>query len=137
MTDSKAAARELLVVDDEREISEMTRVILEGAGYRVRIANSGDGALAAISEAPPDLILLDINMPGMDGWELLRHLGSGQQHPGGGPKIPVVIFSIKMHVHDKVHALQEGAYDYITKPFSPDELLARVGRIFESLEVAP
>jgi DNA-binding response OmpR family regulator len=126
------ATRSILIVDDDGEITEMTRLILEGAGYAIRLASSGTEALASIAERRPDLLLLDVNMPGMDGWEVLRLLKIEEETRG----IPVVMFSVKMEVRDKVHALQEGALDYITKPFSYDELVERVGRIFEKLEVS-
>ena len=125
-------ARRILVVDDSEEIGDMTRLILESEGYVVRSALSGAEALALIEQERPDLLLLDINMPDMDGWEVLRLL----QVSEGGAR-PGVMLSVKMQVHDKVHALQEGAIDYICKPFSPDELAARVRRVLETLEVAP
>jgi len=130
--DGGRVARRILVVDDTEEIGDMTRLILQAEGHEVLTARSGEEALALLELERPDLLLLDINMPGMDGWEVLRLL---QVSPGGAP--PVVMFSVKMQVHDKVQALQEGAVDYICKPFSPEELAARVRRVFESLEVAP
>src|SRR5437867_9238529 len=128
-----ARPRSILVVDDDREIGELTRTILGGAGYSVCVATSGPEALSAVLDLRPDLLLLDVNMPRMDGWEVLRLLKADD----ATSRLPVVMFSVKMEVRDKVHALQEGAYDYITKPFSYDELLERVGRIFSSLEVRP
>jgi len=76
------------------------------------------------------LILLDINMPEMDGWQVLKILKVDERTMN----IPVAMFSIKMEVRDKLRGLQGGAYDYINKPFSYDELLGRVQRIFENLE---
>ena len=118
-----------MVVDDDEEIVEMTRLILESGGYRVIPVLSGEEALKAVSSARPDLILLDINMPGMDGWEILKLLKVDDETQG----IPVAMFSIKFELRDKVHGLKEGAFDYITKPFSYDELLERVDRIFQRL----
>jgi len=118
-----------MVVDDDEEIVEMTRLILESGGYRVIPALSGEEALRVVSSARPDLILLDINMPGMDGWEILKLLKVDDETQG----IPVAMFSIKFELRDKVHGLKEGAFDYITKPFSYDELLERVDRIFRRL----
>jgi len=118
-----------MVVDDDEEIVEMTRLILESGGYRVIPVLSGEEALKAVSSARPDLILLDINMPGMDGWEILKLLKVDDETQG----IPVAMFSIKFELRDKVHGLKEGAFDYITKPFSYDELLERVDRIFRRL----
>ena len=116
---------------NDQEIAELTRTILERAGYRVRCSSSAGEALSVILAELPDLLLLDVNMPEMDGWELLRLL----KVEDATKQLPVVMFSIKMEVRDKVHALQEGAYDYITKPFSYNELLERVRRIFADLEV--
>ena len=118
-----------MVVDDDREIVEMTRMILESGGYRVTSALSGEEALKAVPGVRPDLILLDINMPGMDGWETLKLLKVDEETRS----IPVAMFSIRFELRDKVLGLKEGAFDYITKPFSYDELLSRVERIFRQL----
>ena len=125
----QALARRVMVVDDDRDILEMTRMILESGGYQVIPALSGEEALKSVSAARPDLILLDINMPGMDGWEILKLLKVDEETQG----IPVAMFSIKFELRDKVLGLKEGAFDYITKPFSYDELLERVARIFRKL----
>jgi len=122
-------SRRVMVVDDDREIVEMTRLILESGGYQVVQAFSGEDALKSLPAERPDLILLDINMPGMDGWELLKLLKVDEATQG----IPVAMFSIRFELRDKVLGLKEGAFDYITKPFSYDELLSRVGRIFQKL----
>jgi DNA-binding response OmpR family regulator len=118
-----------MVVDDDREIVEMTRMILESGGYQVVPAFSGEEALRSVGAIRPDLILLDINMPGMDGWELLKLLKVDEETQA----IPVAMFSIKFELRDKVQGLKEGAFDYITKPFSYDELLHRIGKIFHKL----
>ena len=98
--------------------------------YAPILARSGEEALnLAFGEFPPDLILLDISMPGMDGWEILKLLKVDEETQG----IPVAMFSIKFELRDKVQGLKEGAFDYITKPFSYDELLERVDRIFHRL----
>ena len=119
----------VMVVDDDADILDMTRLVLEGGGYRVLQARGGQEALRGLEEAAPDLILLDINMPGMDGWQVLRILKVDEKTTG----IPVAMFSIKMDMRDKLHGMQEGAFDYIAKPFSCEELLSRVRRIFETL----
>lgn len=124
--------RRVLVVDDNGDTCDLTRMILEGDGYGVRTACSAGAALSLIEEEVPDLLLLDINMPGMDGFELLRLLHQSE----GAAELPVVMFSVKSEIRDKIHALQRGAVDYISKPFSPEDLLDRVRRIFESMEVS-
>lgn len=123
----------VLIVDDDADIVDLTRLVLEGGGYRVLQARSGDEALLRVEESLPDLILLDINMPGMDGWQVLRVLKRDDRTQA----IPVAMFSIKMQVRDKTMGMQQGACDFINKPFSCDELLGRVRRIFDTLGPAP
>ena len=125
----ESAPPTVMVVDDDADILDMTRLVLEGGGYRVVRARGGQEALRSLEEASPDLILLDINMPGMDGWQVLRMLKVDERTAA----IPVAMFSIKMEVRDRLHGLQEGAFDYIPKPFSTEDLLSRVRRIFETL----
>ncbi len=115
----------VLVVDDDREILEMTALLLRGAQYDPRQAISGDEALYMVQEDAPDLILLDINMPAVDGWEVLRILKEDETTA----HIPVVMFSVNFEVREKLRALQQGAADYITKPFDTGSLLHRVGEI--------
>ena len=126
-------SRRIMLVDDDRDILGLTQAILRGAGYSVEIAASGREALSGILASRPDLVLLDVNMPDMDGWEVLRLLKAHERLR----ELPVVMFTVKVEFRDKVHALQDGANDYITKPFGSDELLGRVERIFQSLEARP
>ncbi len=120
--------RRILVVDDQREILELTASVLAGAGYRAETSASGREALERLAEESFDLVLLDIDMPGMDGWETLRLLRADEQLS----ELRVAMFSVKGELKDKVHSLQEGASGYITKPFVVDELVARVERILAS-----
>jgi DNA-binding response OmpR family regulator len=120
----------VMVVDDDSDIAELTRLVLEGGGYEVITTPSGVEALRELQSMLPDLILLDISMPDMDGWQVLKALRAEERTA----QVPVAMFSIKSEVRDKVRSLQGGAYDYIPKPFSCDELLRRVRRIFEALE---
>ena len=115
----------VLVVDDQAEIREMTAMILEGAGYAVLAAASGPEALHELRRQRFDLVLLDINMPGMDGWETLRLIRADEETED----LPVAMFSVKSEIRDKVHGMQYGALDYITKPFGVDELTRRVDRL--------
>jgi DNA-binding response OmpR family regulator len=115
----------ILVVDDQREILDITATVLSGAGYEVATAASGGEALAQVGREVFDLVLLDINMPEMDGWETLRLLRADEPPQ----PLPVVMFSVKGELTDKVRSLKEGASGYITKPFVVDELVARVRRV--------
>jgi two-component system response regulator ResD len=122
-----ARSQRILVVDDDHGVQDVTRVVLSGAGYEVQAVSSGFEALDLAGEQSFDLILLDINMPGMDGWETLRLLRADEAMN----RVPVVMFSIKGEVQDKVQGLQEGASDYITKPFVVDTLIERVQRVLD------
>ena len=120
--------RRILVVDDQQEILDVTTTVLGSEGYDVETASSGDQALDRLSDERFDMVLLDINMPGTDGWEVLRVIRADELLAG----LPVVMFSVKGELYDKVHGMQEGAIDYITKPFIVDDLLARVRRVLET-----
>jgi two-component system KDP operon response regulator KdpE len=120
--------RRVLVVDDQEDIREMARLVLTGAGYDVATAASGREALRAVRGAAFDLVLLDINMPELDGWATLRLLRADEALDG----LRVAMFSVKSEVRDKVASLKDGAVDYITKPFGVDELVQRVSRIFSA-----
>jgi two-component system OmpR family response regulator/two-component system KDP operon response regulator KdpE len=120
--------RRILVVDDQREILDLTASVLDGAGYQTVISSSGVDALRRLGEEPFDLVLLDINMPGMDGWETLRLLRADDRLAG----MPVFMFSVKGEIADKVHSLQEGATGYVTKPFIVDDLVARIDRLLRA-----
>jgi DNA-binding response OmpR family regulator len=119
------AATRILVVDDDSDIVAVASLVLRRAGHEVDTAGSGAEALKRALQKTYDLVLLDINMPGLDGWETLRLLRSDEATRGTA----VAMFSVKSEVRDKVHGLQDGAVDYITKPFSVDELAARVAAI--------
>ena len=125
--------RAVLVVDDNADVRDLTRTILEGAGYRVATAPSGRDALARARETFFDLVLLDIDMPGMSGWETLR-LFKADDVLG---MIPVVMFSVKKELSDKVQGMQEGAEGYITKPFGMEDLLVRVRRVLDARDGVP
>src|SRR5262245_29661763 len=117
----------VMVVDDDTDILELARLVLEGGGYRVIPVASGAEALRTLGGERPDLILLDINMPGMDGWQVLRLLKVDERTSA----IPVAMFSIKSQVRDRVQGLQREACDYIAKPFDCDDLLGRVRHILD------
>ncbi|SHM07277.1 two-component system, OmpR family, alkaline phosphatase synthesis response regulator PhoP [Caldanaerovirga acetigignens] len=112
----------ILVVDDEPFIVELVKFNLESAGYEVITASDGHEALKLIEKEHPDLIILDIMLPGIDGMEICRALRFKMQTKD----IPVILLTAKTGEIDKVLGLEMGADDYITKPFSPRELVARV-----------
>jgi DNA-binding response OmpR family regulator len=123
----------ILVVDDQREILDLTATVLDSAGFRTATSGSGHEALARLAGEPFDLVLLDINMPGMDGWETLRLLRADEQLA----RMPVVMFSVKGEICDKVHSLQEGAAGYVTKPFIVDDLIARIEQVLAAAARGP
>lgn len=123
--ESDAISGRILVVDDQADIRELTGTVLRGAGYRVETRGSGSEALDLVARRAFDLVLLDINMPGMDGWETLRMIRADEELD----ELPVVMFSVKGELGDKLHGMQEGAFDYITKPFVVDELIGRIEKV--------
>ncbi|MEU8071195.1 response regulator transcription factor [Micromonospora sp. NPDC049151] len=112
--------RYVLVVDDDRTVSDVVRRYLEQDGCRVRLSFDGPDALVAAEEEPPDLVVLDLMMPGLDGIEVCRRLR--RRLPG----LPVVMLTALGDEADRVAGLEAGADDYVTKPFSPRELVLRI-----------
>jgi len=112
----------ILVVDDTPIMLKLLANILQNAGYGVRSAISGELALHAAASDPPDIVLLDIRMPGMDGFEVCKRLKEDARLKD----IPVIFVSAAVDMEDKVRAFREGGIDYITKPFQKEEVLARV-----------
>ena len=117
----------VLIVDDDPRIREFVRVNLEMDGYVVREAGSADEGLAALEEQPPDLILLDVMMPGVDGWEMLRRM---QERHGMG-SIPVIMFSGQVESSDD-DAQARGAQGFLGKPFNPQDLIARTKELLRA-----
>jgi len=115
----------ILVVDDQEDILQTTALVLHKGGHETLTATNGIDALDTARVELPDLILLDIEMPHMDGWEALRLLRLDEVTRD----IPVAMFTILFDLREKVRALKYGAQDYITKPFAIDELLERVAAV--------
>ena len=109
----------ILLVDDDPSISRLIELYLEKEGFEVKTAARGDDALALFRKLPPDLILLDVMLPGMDGWQVLKAV---RKLSG----IPIIMLTAKDETFDKVLGLELGADDYVTKPFEMKELMARV-----------
>jgi len=112
----------ILIVDDERDILELVRINLEREGYQVLCAESGEKALELARSARPDMVVLDLMLPGIDGLEVARSI-RGDEHTGA---IPILMLSAKGEESDIVTGLELGADDYVTKPFSPKILIARI-----------
>ena len=113
------AANKILVVDDEAPIRRMLRIALSSEGYEVLEAENGQQGLAMIARRQPDLIILDLGLPDMEGHQLLSELRAWS-------RVPVIVLSVRNEDKAKVRALDAGAQDYVSKPFSVEEFLARV-----------
>jgi DNA-binding response OmpR family regulator len=114
--------RNIIIVEDDEDIADSIRYNLDREGFRVRVAMTGEDALSLILNGPPSLILLDLNLPGMSGFEICRRLRA----ESSTATIPILMLTARADETDKVLGLNMGADDYITKPFSMRELVARV-----------
>ncbi len=119
MNQSTAPKPAVLVIDDEVQIRRLLRACLEANGYQVREAATGQEGISAAAQHPPDVVILDLGLPDMDGGSVLKRLREWS-------RVPVVVLSVRDGEEDKVAALNNGADDYVTKPFSSGELLARL-----------
>jgi DNA-binding response OmpR family regulator len=127
----QANRRTVLVVDDEPTISEVVARYLERAGYAATTAGDGVEALRIATECDPDLVVLDLMLPQLDGFEVLRRLQAD-----GEKRTPVILLTAKGEHDDKLAGLRRGADDYIVKPFSPSELVARVDAVLRRAQPA-
>ena len=114
--------RTVLIIEDEKLIIVSTQMVLEAAGFRVESATNGEDGINKARTDSPDLILLDIMMPGIDGWETLTRLKRDPETSG----IPVIIFTAREHSRGHQKSTEMGAADYFRKPFEPDELIELV-----------
>jgi two-component system phosphate regulon response regulator PhoB len=128
--------RSVLVVEDEPDIRDLLVQLLQREGFKARGVDDGKAALTQVRHSPPDLLLLDLMLPGMSGLELTRMLKQGDGSTGTS-EIPIVMLTAKGEETDVVLGLEMGADDYLTKPFSPKELLARVRAVLRRSERAP
>lgn len=125
--------RRILVVDDDRQVVRLIRAYLEQAGFEVLAAHDGDTAVHVIRRERPDLLLLDLMLPGKDGWAITRLVR-------GDPAlahIPIIMLTARVDDTDKIVGLELGADDYVTKPYNPREVVARVRARLRQPEVAP
>lgn len=121
----------ILVVDDDANITAFLRRALAYEGYRVMTADDGPSALATARDEPPELVVLDVMLPGLDGVEVVRRLRAGEEEPG---KLPVLMLTARDEVTDRVAGLDAGADDYLPKPFALEELVARIRALLRRRE---
>lgn len=108
-----------MVVDDDQDLAEMLGIVLNGSGFEVDLVNNGDGVMDIFRANTPDLVLLDVMLPGIDGIEVCRRIREVSM-------VPIVMLTAKGDTHDVVLGLEAGADDYMVKPFNPSELVARL-----------
>jgi two-component system, OmpR family, response regulator ResD len=130
MEDNRRAS--VLVVDDEPTIAEIVARYLDRAGYRTRVARDGREAIELAETERPDLVVLDLMLPRMDGLEVMRRLRERDRD-----RIAVILLTAKGDESDRVIGLRLGADDYVVKPFSPVELIARVGAVLRRIDTSP
>lgn len=119
----------VLIIEDEANIASFAQMYLEAGGFRVLVADRGDTGLQMAESESPDLVVLDLMLPGLDGYEITRRLRQGD-------RIPVIMLTARDDPVDKVVGLELGADDYITKPFNPRELVARVRAVLRRIDDA-
>jgi len=122
--------KNILVIDDEEDILEFVERVLRDEGYNVFKAKDAKQGLAILQSEKIDLILLDIMLPEIDGWQFMQMLKSEERLK----KIPVAMLTARVDAYDKIIGLKEGAVDYICKPFTADQLLKRINDIFYYIE---
>ena len=123
-------AKTVLIVEDDRNIADLLRLYLENEGYEVVIANDGLKGVELFKSSQPSLVLLDVMLPGMDGWGVCRAIRSES-------KTPIIMLTAKSETEDKVSGLKQGADDYITKPFEMKEVLARIEAVLRRSGIEP
>ena len=121
-------ARNILVVEDDRNISDLIRMYLEKEGFDVRIAYDGGKAVEEFDREAPDMVLLDIMLPVMDGWAVCAHIREKA-------KTPIIMLTAKSEVNDRITGLEMGADDYLVKPFEMKELMARINAVLRRSEI--
>ena len=125
-----AMAGSVLIVEDELELARVLRDYLERAGFHVQLVSEGNSALSQVRHQAPDIVLLDLNLPGLDGLDVARELRRSSQ-------LPIIMITARVDEADRLIGLELGADDYITKPFSPREVVARVRAVLRRAGRAP
>ena len=123
-------AKTVLIVEDDRNIADLLRLYLEKEGYQATIAADGTQGIDLYRKLRPDLVLLDVMMPGVDGWGVCRAIRAESQ-------TPIIMLTAKSETEDKVNGLKQGADDYITKPFEMKEVLARIEAVLRRSGIEP
>ena len=123
-------SKRLLVVDDEPNLLRAVAAVLRGEGFEVSIARNGREALVAVAKSAPDLIVSDVRMPGMDGFELARRLRRAPNFA----LLPIIFLTAKDETEDRIEGFRAGVDVYLTKPFEPDELVAVINNILQRVE---
>lgn len=121
-------ARNILVVEDDNNISNLIKMYLDKEGFDVRIAADGGKAVEEFKEKEPDLVLLDVMLPVLDGWGVCAKIRETS-------KCPIIMLTAKGEVNDRIHGLEMGADDYVVKPFEMKELLARINAVLRRSEI--
>ena len=129
MVENPAPGRRILVVEDDETVSEVLARYLHHEGYQVQVEGNGDSGLSTALEWQPDLVVLDVMLPGIDGMEVCQRLRRSAP-------TPVVMLTARASEDDRVLGLEIGADDYVTKPFSPRELVARIGAVLRRSDTA-
>ncbi len=130
MSAEQVKPRTVLVVDDDGPIRTLCRISLEDAGFRVLEAQDGQEALASVRTDPPDLILLDIMMPGISGWEVTAELLADRSTD----QIPIVFITAQSELSNRIRAYELGAHGYLTKPFDPASCAETVAEVLDQIE---
>ncbi len=123
--------KSIFVIDDEQDIQEILKVNLEKEGFKIYTYSSAEEAISGLEKRVPDLIILDIMMKGMDGYDFCKHIRSTREYK----TIPVIFLSAKSEEFDRVLGLELGGDDYVTKPFSIKEIIARIKAVFRRVEM--
>jgi two-component system, OmpR family, alkaline phosphatase synthesis response regulator PhoP len=123
----------ILVIDDEKDLTELVSYNLKKEGFVVRCARDGESGLAAAAGDRPDLVIVDLMLPGIDGFEVCRRLRSDSKTAG----VPIIMLTAKSEESDRIVGLELGADDYVTKPFSPRELAARIKAVLRRASPQP
>ncbi|HEV2174098.1 MAG TPA: response regulator, partial [Nitrospira sp.] len=127
---ASAATKKILIVEDERDILQLVKLYLEKEGFRTVTATTGTEGLSSAKQDKPDLIVLDLMLPEIDGLEVCKRLRSAPETA----MLPIIMLTAKAEESDQVIGLELGADDYVTKPFSPKALVARVKALFRRLD---